>query len=46
MPVTILNLEICKEEAERFLLRVKAALKEHRREATMYIALRSGWQSR
>ena len=36
MPVNILNLEVCIEEAERFLLRAKAALKTHQDEVALY----------
>jgi hypothetical protein len=32
MPIQIPHLEVCIGEAERFLLRAKAALKEHRHE--------------
>ena len=36
MPVNILNLEGCIVEAERFLLRAKAALKTHQDEVALY----------
>jgi len=36
MPITILNLETCIEEAERFLLRARDALQVHKVEVVFY----------